>query len=216
MFYRLQPALARNKNSQSTPYPPPNSSGMNTYEKQGEGGTLSRTSRPLFSTPTFFRERCSFLDSFLPRAISARGAVRGNSSPYFSTASALFAKNTGVYPNCLPSETAIRQRQTGRSFSPDGAGHILPTSATIKGLVLLNLSSAGTDMALKCELCGKGPHYGNVVSHANNTRRRRWNPNLKRVRAVVAGAHKHLRVCTACIRAGKVTKVGAARAPKAA
>jgi len=55
-----------------------------------------------------------------------------------------------------------------------------------------------------------------VVSHANNTRRRRWNPNLKRVRAVVAGVHKHLRVCTACIRAGKVTKAGAARAPKAA
>ena len=44
-------------------------------------------------------------------------------------------------------------------------------------------------MAMKCELCGKGPQYGNVVSHANNTRRRRWNPNLKRVRAVVAGVH---------------------------
>ena len=71
-------------------------------------------------------------------------------------------------------------------------------------------------MALKCDLCGKGPQYGNVVSHANNTRRRRWNPNLKRVRAVVAGAHKHLRVCTACLRAGKVTKAGASRAPKAA
>jgi len=71
-------------------------------------------------------------------------------------------------------------------------------------------------MALKCDLCGKGPQYGNVVSHANNTRRRRWNPNLKRVRAIVSGVHKHLRVCTACIRAGKVTKAGAARAPKAA
>jgi len=96
------------------------------------------------------------------------------------------------------------------------AGYILPSSATIKGLVLQNLSSAGTDMALKCDLCGKGPQYGNVVSHANNTRRRRWNPNLKRVRAVVAGTHKHLRVCTACIRAGKVIKAGASRAPKAA
>src|SRR5437660_442222 len=37
-------------------------------------------------------------------------------------------------------------------------------------------------MALKCEFCGKAPHYGNVISHANNTRRRRWNPNLKRTR----------------------------------
>jgi large subunit ribosomal protein L28 len=65
---------------------------------------------------------------------------------------------------------------------------------------------AGRKMALKCEFCGKAPHYGNVISHANNTRRRRWNPNLKRVRAVVAGVRKQVRVCTACIRAGKIKK----------
>jgi large subunit ribosomal protein L28 len=65
---------------------------------------------------------------------------------------------------------------------------------------------AGIKMALKCEFCGKAPHYGNVISHANNTRRRRWNPNLKRVRALVAGVKKQVRVCTACIRAGKVKK----------
>jgi large subunit ribosomal protein L28 len=67
-------------------------------------------------------------------------------------------------------------------------------------------TEAGTKMALMCEFCGKAPHYGNVISHANNTRRRRWNPNLKRVRAVVAGVKKQVRVCTACIRAGKVKK----------
>jgi large subunit ribosomal protein L28 len=61
-------------------------------------------------------------------------------------------------------------------------------------------------MALKCEFCGKAPAYGNVISHANNTRRRRWNPNLKRMRAVVAGVKKRVRVCTACIRAGRVKK----------
>jgi len=62
-------------------------------------------------------------------------------------------------------------------------------------------------MAMKCELCGKGPSYGNVVSHANNTRRRRWNPNLKSVRALVGGTHKRVKACTSCIRAGKVQKV---------
>jgi large subunit ribosomal protein L28 len=67
-------------------------------------------------------------------------------------------------------------------------------------------TEAGRKMALKCEFCGKAPHFGNVISHANNTRRRRWNPNLKRLRAVVAGVRKHVRVCTACIRAGKVKK----------
>ena len=61
-------------------------------------------------------------------------------------------------------------------------------------------------MAQKCELCGKGPQYGNVISHANTVRRRRWNPNLRKVHALVNGARKHLRVCTACIRAGRVTK----------
>jgi large subunit ribosomal protein L28 len=61
-------------------------------------------------------------------------------------------------------------------------------------------------MAQKCTICGKGPSFGNVVSHANNTRRRRWNPNLQRVRAVIGGARKHVRVCTSCIRSGRVTK----------
>ena len=61
-------------------------------------------------------------------------------------------------------------------------------------------------MAMKCKICGKGPSFGNVVSHANNTRRRRWNPNLQRVHAVVDGVRKHIRVCTSCIRSGRVTK----------
>lgn len=61
-------------------------------------------------------------------------------------------------------------------------------------------------MALNCEICGKGPRYGNRISHAHNVTRRRWNPNLRRVRAVVGGTHKTMRVCTDCIRAGKVVK----------
>ena len=60
--------------------------------------------------------------------------------------------------------------------------------------------------SVKCAICGKAPHYGNVVSHANNTRRRRWNPNLRRVRAVVDGVRKQIRVCTGCIRLGRVKK----------
>jgi large subunit ribosomal protein L28 len=61
-------------------------------------------------------------------------------------------------------------------------------------------------MAQKCKICGKGPSFGNVVSHANNTRRRRWNPNLQRVHALIDGVRSHVRVCTSCIRAGRVTK----------
>jgi large subunit ribosomal protein L28 len=61
-------------------------------------------------------------------------------------------------------------------------------------------------MAHSCDLCGKRPSYGNRISHAHNVTRRRWNPNLKRVRAVINGAKKTLKVCTACLRAGKVIK----------
>ena len=39
-------------------------------------------------------------------------------------------------------------------------------------------------MARVCELCGKGPRFGNRISHAHNVTKRRWNVNLRRVRAV--------------------------------
>jgi large subunit ribosomal protein L28 len=61
-------------------------------------------------------------------------------------------------------------------------------------------------MALACELCGKKPGYGNTISHAHNVTRRRWNPNLRRVKALVNGARKKVRVCTSCIRSGRITK----------
>ena len=62
-------------------------------------------------------------------------------------------------------------------------------------------------MARRCEICGKGPQSGNNVSHANNKTRRRWLPNIQRVKANVAGTVKTVRVCTRCIKAGKVVKV---------
>lgn len=61
-------------------------------------------------------------------------------------------------------------------------------------------------MARVCELCGKGPQFGNNISHAHNVTKRRWNVNLRQVRARINGAARRLRVCTACIRAGKVVK----------
>jgi large subunit ribosomal protein L28 len=61
-------------------------------------------------------------------------------------------------------------------------------------------------MAHSCEICGKGPTFGNRISHAHNVTKRRWEPNLRRVRAVINGAKRTVLACTACIRAGKVTK----------
>jgi large subunit ribosomal protein L28 len=64
----------------------------------------------------------------------------------------------------------------------------------------------GAVMSKQCEVCGKKPTYGNSVSHANNLTRRRWEPNLQRVRAVVEGTRKRVRICTDCLRSGRVTK----------
>ncbi len=61
-------------------------------------------------------------------------------------------------------------------------------------------------MAKICDICGKKPLFGNNVSHAKNITKRRWNPNLQSVKALVGGNPKRLKVCTSCLKAGKVIK----------
>jgi large subunit ribosomal protein L28 len=61
-------------------------------------------------------------------------------------------------------------------------------------------------MAKRCEICGKGPVVGRTVSHAHNVGPRRFEPNLQTVRALINGAARRMRVCTRCLRSGKVTK----------
>jgi large subunit ribosomal protein L28 len=58
----------------------------------------------------------------------------------------------------------------------------------------------------QCAVCGKRPSVGNNVSHANNKTKRRWNPNLQRVKANLEGTVRYIRACTRCIRSGKVKK----------
>ncbi len=58
----------------------------------------------------------------------------------------------------------------------------------------------------RCEICGKSPMYGHSVSHANNKTKRRWLPNLQEVRAKVNGGMKRIKVCTQCIKSGRVSK----------
>ena len=62
-------------------------------------------------------------------------------------------------------------------------------------------------MAKQCDICGKLPVVGRTLSHAHNVRARRFEPNLQRVRALVNGGTRRLRVCTLCIRSNKVVKV---------
>jgi large subunit ribosomal protein L28 len=57
-------------------------------------------------------------------------------------------------------------------------------------------------MARRCELTGKGALYGNLVSHANNKTRRRWEPNLCNVTLMsdTLGRSIKLRVCANALR----------------
>ncbi len=61
-------------------------------------------------------------------------------------------------------------------------------------------------MARVCQICEKGPTTGNLISHSNIKTRTRWLPNLQRLKAVVKGTTKTIRVCTRCIRSGKVVR----------
>ena len=68
-------------------------------------------------------------------------------------------------------------------------------------------------MAAVCQVCGKHPSFGMTISHSHKRSKRRWNPNIQRVRALVNGSAKRLDVCTSCIKAGKVLKAPRALRP---
>jgi large subunit ribosomal protein L28 len=57
---------------------------------------------------------------------------------------------------------------------------------------------------------------GHNVSHANNVTKRKWNPNLQRVRAEIDGTPRSVDVCTRCLRSGKVRKAVRGRSWKPA
>ncbi len=78
-----------------------------------------------------------------------------------------------------------------------------------------------------CEICGKRPITGNSIARRGlakskggvgikitGIKRRRFFPNLQKIRAKLpSGSIKTIKVCTACIQAGKVTKVISIKKP---
>jgi len=64
-------------------------------------------------------------------------------------------------------------------------------------------------VAANCDVCGKGPSFGHNISHSHRRTKRRWNPNIQRIKALVGVAGvtpKRLNVCTSCLKAGKVKR----------
>lgn len=58
----------------------------------------------------------------------------------------------------------------------------------------------------KCEVCGKGVTFGIKVSHSHRRSNRAWKPNVRSVKAVVNGTPKTVKVCSRCLRSGKVQR----------
>ena len=61
-------------------------------------------------------------------------------------------------------------------------------------------------MAKVCYVCKKGPAFGHSRSHSMVASKRRFDPNLQKVRIEVGGAPRREYVCTRCLKAGKVSK----------
>jgi len=61
-------------------------------------------------------------------------------------------------------------------------------------------------MSKACEICGKKSMVGHNVSHAHNVSKRRFNPNLQSVRAILNGRTRKIMACTTCIKSGRVVK----------
>ena len=61
-------------------------------------------------------------------------------------------------------------------------------------------------MAYKCDICEKGPKAGFTVSHSRRHTKRRFLPNLQKIRVVLSGHVQRATVCTNCIKSGKIKK----------
>jgi large subunit ribosomal protein L28 len=57
-----------------------------------------------------------------------------------------------------------------------------------------------------CAICGKKPGFGHHRSHSMVATKRRFDPNLQRVRVLLGGKPTRAYVCTRCLKAGKVQK----------
>jgi large subunit ribosomal protein L28 len=94
-------------------------------------------------------------------------------------------------------------RESITTDNPSDPTHLVRVAVTSNSFATSPILPA---MAKICHVCAKGPAYGNSRSHSMVATRRRFEPNLQRVRIDDAGTPKRVYVCTRCLKAGKVTK----------
>ena len=58
----------------------------------------------------------------------------------------------------------------------------------------------------KCDICGKGVHFGNMVSHSHRRSNHIWKSNVRSVKCKTPGGAKRMHVCTNCLKSGAVER----------
>ncbi len=61
-------------------------------------------------------------------------------------------------------------------------------------------------MSKVCEICNKGALHGSKVSHSNKKSKKTWSVNIKKIKAIIGSTPKTVKVCTRCLRSGKVNR----------
>ncbi|OGS43198.1 MAG: 50S ribosomal protein L28 [Elusimicrobia bacterium RIFOXYD2_FULL_34_15] len=61
-------------------------------------------------------------------------------------------------------------------------------------------------MAFKCIICDKRSVSGNNVSHSHKASKRRFKPNLQKIKILLGGIKQSAYVCTKCIKSGRIVK----------
>ncbi|MCI9128962.1 MAG: 50S ribosomal protein L28 [Eggerthellaceae bacterium] len=62
-------------------------------------------------------------------------------------------------------------------------------------------------MSQVCEICGKKPSFGHNVSHSHRVTNRVFRPNVQKITIKDSKGHvRKAKVCTRCMKAGKVER----------
>jgi large subunit ribosomal protein L28 len=64
----------------------------------------------------------------------------------------------------------------------------------------------GIRLSNVCDVCGKKPQHGFNVSHSHKKTKRRWTPNVHKMRIIMDGSPRNAHVCSRCLKAGKVQR----------
>jgi large subunit ribosomal protein L28 len=76
----------------------------------------------------------------------------------------------------------------------------------VPGAYPISIYSQELTVAAVCDICAKSPGFGHNRPWSRKITKRRFDPNIQRVRAKVNGTPKRMNVCTRCLKAGKVTR----------